>query len=407
MSLHLRRILRRAPVESLRAYLRSVSPQSFDEVDWSATRTELVDKLNEAIGNLGDLAQDRVYSDCDRVGQFVDEHGRRLLRGVLPEDQDGLAQFDELEDVTACSLFVLMHGDETFEKALSALYLQRLLNGRDWTGLDFVPDVKPRMLDAPSLDAFEARLRDIFASAGPVPRLHLDRFTRHDPDLAGDGVLDREQITIYIEATPETALAFSEQAQLVTNVVRPVREAALLFDATEGTLDVVAKGGGPDRRHDIAAAFVETMLAAGASLAGRARRTLALDILKTRPDLDILPEDHVQSVEVTRLVLGAPDSRSIVTIEVPGRHEEAARSDIYARAEGAFGRNGLPNRSGWRVRAAKLRIRFEPEAKKRRAKSVTFELKAPDKTNLRDQMERHRQIADVLLARWKLYEGAE
>ena len=48
--------------------------------------------------------------------------------------------------------------------------------------------------------------------------------------------------------------------------------------------------------------------------------------------------------------------------------------------------------------AAKLRVVFEPEKPKARAKSVTFVMKAPDRTNLRDQIELHRRIADTLLA---------
>ena len=53
--------------------------------------------------------------------------------------------------------------------------------------------------------------------------------------------------------------------------------------------------------------------------------------------------------------------------------------------------------------AAKLRVVFEPERKGRAEKRVMVELKAPDRSNLRDQTERHRLIAETLLARWGLY----
>lgn len=85
--------------------------------------------------------------------------------------------------------------------------------------------------------------------------------------------------------------------------------------------------------------------------------------------------------------------------------KKRAEADLYDRAERAFGRNGIPARTGWSVLSAKLRIVFEPEKPKTRPKSVTFELKWPDRTNLRDQIELHRQIADTLLARWGLYQG--
>ncbi|NQW10883.1 MAG: hypothetical protein HQ481_13510 [Alphaproteobacteria bacterium] len=406
MSIHLRKIIRKAPIDSLQAYFESLSPGISEGVDWKASRTELAGRLSISVNALDRVSRDRVFSDFDRIGQFMNEHGRRMLRGVLPVDPEILDQFDALEDVTGCALFVLLRGDDTFENALSSLYAQRLLNGRDWTGLDFGPAGGPRMLDTPSLEEFVARLREIFTLEGPPPRILVDRFTRREPDPAGVEMMEREQFTIYVEAEPETAFAFGEELELLTHVQRPVLEAAVLFDSQEKTLDVVARGGGTERRRQIAEAFVGMMLVPGAVLTGRARRTLALDVLKTRPDFETHPEDRVRSVEVTRLTLRAPDNGSIVTIEIPGRYGTAPGADIYDRAERAFGRNGLPGRATWCVVGAKVRITFEPEARKRRTKRVVFELKDPDKTNLRDQIELHSKIADVLLARWGLYEGS-
>lgn len=402
MSIHFHSVMLKAPVESLRAFFNDVAPVAFTEVDWCAPRRPLVDALTRTVLALEDVSRDRVYSDIDRVGQFMNEHGRRALRGVLPAAAELLDRFDALEDVTACAFFVMGYDGDVFDNALSALYAQRLLNGRDWTGLDFQPGVEPEVLrDAPTA-VFEERLRDIFAADGPAPRVAVDRFTRHEPDAAGTGMLSREQFTIYIEAAPETELAFTGGTKLEARIVRRVQEGALLFDAGERTLDVVAKGG-KDRRRRIADAFVGTMLAPGAALAQRSRRTLALDTLKQRPTFDLRVEDGVRSVEVTKLALGAPDFGAIATFEVSGRGQRHAGSDLYEQAECAFGRNGIPSRQGWPVLAAKLRIVFEPEKPKARAKSVTFELKAPDRTNLRDQIELHRRIADTLLARWGLY----
>lgn len=115
----------------------------------------------------------------------------------------------------------------------------------------------------------------------------------------------------------------------------------------------------------------------------------------------------MQSVKVARLVLGAPDFGAIATFEVSRSDQGHSGSDLYDRAERAFGRNGIPQREGWPVIAAKLRVRFAPEKPKGRAKSVTFEMKAPDRTNLRDQIELHRRIADSLLSRWGLYAPEE
>ena len=158
-------------------------------------------------------------------------------------------------------------------------------------------------------------------------------------------------------ADTKTMLTFEGKSGLETPLVRPVREAALMFDDQDGTLDIVASGGGKARRHAIAGAFIETMLASGAVLAGRARRTLALDVLKKRRDFPIHPEDHVRGVEVAKLVLGAPDFGSIVTFEV--RSRDVNPHNIYERTKREFGPSGIPGRQDTHVISAKRRIMFE------------------------------------------------
>jgi hypothetical protein len=318
------------------------------------------------------------------------------------DDQELLGAFDAMEDVTGCALLVMMRSAAAFENALSALYAQHLMNGRDWTGLDFEPGTELKVRPGAALSDFEQRVRTIFAADGPPPRLSVERFSRHEPDPAGAGTLAREQFTIFVEAPPETALAFAEGSTVEPRTVRPVREAAVIFDETERTLDVVARGGGKTRRREIAEAFAETMLVPGAAFLNRARRALALDRLKVRPMFDVRPEDGVRSVEVTKLALGAPDLGAIASFEVPVRGEQPHRQDIYERASEV---SELPNRPGWRVLSAKLRITFAPERRNARPKTVTFELKSPDRTNLRDQIELHRRIATTLLTRWGLYEA--
>ena len=149
--------------------------------------------------------------------------------------------------------------------------------------------------------------------------------------IGEDGGGLREQFTIYVETAPETTLTFADRATVEARIVRPVQEGALLFDPKERMLDIVAKGGGKARRRQIADAFVETMLVPGTALAERARRTLALDMLKHRPTFDVRPEDHVHSVKVARVVLGAPDFGAIATFEVSGSDQGRSGGDLYDR----------------------------------------------------------------------------
>lgn len=402
MSVDLDRFVRTTPLPTLRKYLADVARGAFESLNWKAPRASLATALSRAIEELPGPQRDKLLCDVDRVCQFEGAQARQVLRSVLP-DPNGLETFDALQDVSACALHVLMLREDIFENALAAVFAQRLLNGRYWTGFDFEPGPELALRQTASLVSFGEKLREIFGEDGPRPRVAVERFTRRDPDPAGTGgTLVRQQFTIYVEGAPEAMLAFAG-AHVQPQTVRPVHEAAILFDNEERLLDVVARGGGKMRRQAIADAFVSLMMAPGARLAARSRRTLSLDVLKRRPRFDWRLEDRIRSVDVSRLVMSAPDHGSIATFEVSAKVR--AEGDLYARAERAFGRDGLPARTGWTVRAAKLRITFEPETKTARAKTVTFEMKTPDRTNLRDQIEVHRRIADTLLARWGLYAG--
>jgi hypothetical protein len=194
-----------------------------------------------------------------------------------------------------------------------------------------------------------------------------------------------------------------ERTRPERKIVRPVHHAAIIVDCRERTLDIVASGGKNARRL-IAEAFVTTMLTPGSSMAPRARRTLALDRLKAPLAFPLIPEDCVERVEIIGLYLGSPDFRSTVSHDLKPDSVRGGAEDFHARAERDIG--GLL-RGPWRVLAGKVRITFLPERPKARRKSVTLELKLPDRTNLRDQIEHHRRIADVMLERWGLYAAAE
>lgn len=327
--------------------------------------------------------------------------GRRALRAVLSDDETRAA-FDAIEGVEGCALFVLTQLAEVFDHALALNFVDRRLNRRDWTGLEFALDLALVLQEGDALAELEARLPDLLAQNGPRPRIAIERFTRHDLEASTGLIRDREQFTIYVEGPPEAMTTFDEEAKPERRMVRRLHEAAIVLDVDQRTLDIVAKGGKETRRL-MAKCFVELMLAPGPTLAARARRTLALEKLKTQTVFALTPEDGVRQVEIIGLTLGAPDFGSIVTHELGTGTAGQAAGDFNSRAHREIG-NIL--RGPWRVLAAKIRITFEPEKEKARRKRVTLELRAPDRTNLRDQLEHHRRIADALLDRWGLYEGA-
>jgi hypothetical protein len=161
---------------------------------------------------------------------------------------------------------------------------------------------------------------------------------------------------------------------------------------------VVCKGGKPVRNR-IQRAFAHRLLGAPEALERVHRRTFDLDKLLRPIPFPTDPPDGIKSVRVTLLRLASLLSGyHRFTIEVGKDGEQ----DIYAVSARLFGANDPLQRAGWRVEQAKLRIIFRADPGRRRERRLTVELRAPNGSNLRDQMLRHQLIAEKYLARWGL-----
>ena len=402
MSFDLRRFLKRTPVSSLRAYFERCANGLDVHACWSLSPGKRVDSLVELILDLDEKRGARVWTDFERVSQFDGESGRKALRSVVSADSELGSVLDGLEDTYACGLHVLDVDPVAFDRALAVHYATRLRNGRDWSGTALSgtkPVVLKHWLEA--VGALTERLTEIFREElGNRRRLKVEKFSRREVDPGTNDIRELVQFTVYLEGLPQTTMVFDEDTEVVRQTIHPVAEAAIVLDPKERTLDITGKGG-KERRLLIANTFVEAMIEGGGDVGIRARRALSLDKLKTRPMFAILPEDRVQRVDVERLCLRAPGATGgLVTID---RRNTDGGEDLYACAEHWFGAKGLPGSIGWQILAASLRIAFEPDQESRHEKRILVELKAPDRSNLREQTKRHRLIADTLLRRWGLY----
>ena len=117
-------------------------------------------------------------------------------------------------------------------------------------------------------------------------------------------------------------------------------------------------------------------------------RAFLLQRLKDRIPFPSDPADGIKSVSVTLLRLqdttGGP---GWVTLET----NDSDRADIHKLSERWFGDADPLHHVNWRVTHAKLRITFHAEAGQTRGKIITIELRAPNHSNLKEQV-RHHQI---------------
>jgi hypothetical protein len=205
------------------------------------------------------------------------------------------------------------------------------------------------------------------------------------------------QYTVYSEGLPVSDLVF-EGDEPTRQTRRPVVEAAIWYDPVARTLDVVAAGGKVVRAR-IAELFANSVLGLKDKISPVAMRRYTLDRLKRPFTGETDPSDGIRSVKVVLLRL-APVSGGYcrVTIEVyPSDH-----MDICARSEQLFGDADPLRWPQWHITQTKLRIVFHPEASSKRDKIVTLELRAPNGSNIREQIRQHQTISQKYLPRWEL-----
>lgn len=398
MSFDLLRFLKRVPASSLQSYF---SQRLSSPVDWSLPTGHLATAIIDAVAGLAPLERAAVYAELERVGQFDVETGHRCLRSVV-RGEEALATFDSLEGIEACALHLLLADPDGFEQAAAFHYATRLRNGRDWSPLELPGNGALRLtLTDFVIDTFRSRLEEIFkVDAGGSRRVKVETSQHRLADPTTGEPIDQVQFTVYVEQPPESVPTFDNALEIVRTTIHRLSEAALVVEPGSRSLDVVAKASAETRRA-IADAFVATVVEGGAGLVPKARRSLALHRLRRPLPLPLTPADRVRSATVETLWLLAP-GKGAGTLMLEKRAQ--GDDDLYAAIARWFPNMRYPDRSGWRIKKAKLRVEFEPEGDRRRGKRVIVELTAPDRTNLRDQTRYHRLIAETLLDRWGLYE---
>lgn len=401
----LRRFLNNTPPEYIQRFLKSFSRIGWEDIDWTAKPRSRTDQLERAVRNTTEKIEPLITATIEQIEKIADETGRRSLRDVLDPEEHDLEAFDQLPDPRACAIWVLQISTDLFERALEIDYASRKRTPKFWSGfiLDGNPPL-PEAFDGRRHVEFETDVQNIFASsAGLRGSSHIEWFRRMTTDpLTGE----RHwcvQATMYQEGTPRSEPVISEPKGLEHVIRAPLIEGAIVFDGEAGTIDVVARGGKRVHRK-IAESFGSRILDLDSDM--RLLETRALDLTKLARDrpLEIRAEDGIDGVEVSMLRLASTSGDPMMLTIETGSAGIIDEGDIYERMRREFGSPELSSRPSWRIVKAELRFTLTPKAGRSRGKILRVQLSLPNRTNLRQNTEIERRIAEKLLERWGLYE---
>jgi hypothetical protein len=397
MGFNLKRFLRRTPPAALRQYFdaRRLSIN----IDWDKPTNAQLEALFQTINALP--PRDVVLADFEQIELLCNPIGQRAIQSLVARNgriRSALqcAQSDEARGIT-----LLVEAATLFEQALMAAYADNLRYGRSWSAFNLqstaLRDTRRR-----ELKTLEAGIAAALVRAdGTIGKLKVDSFERASISERGEPGGLNTQWTIYSEGLPVSDLVF-EGDEPTRQTRYPVFEAAIWYDPADRTLDVVAAGGTPVRAK-IAELFARNVLGLVDKVSPVATRRFTLDLLKRPFIAETDTSDGIRSVKVVLLRLAPASGDGGVTVDV----DPNGTTEIWTFSERQFGVGDPLQFPDWRITQAKIRIVFYPDAGRTRDKTVTIELRAPNGSNLREQIRQHQIISQKYLLRWGLVADPE
>jgi hypothetical protein len=400
MSFSLPRFVRRTPPSTLSLYFSARRIALPDEFDWDGRRRTFPGALHKAIEGLPTIDLERVFEDLERIDLLCDPIGQKALQSLIAHDRALLNRLQSADSDETRGVLVLLENEALFDHALAVSYADRLRNGRSWSAFS-IPGPATATGDLERLKEWEVNIAAVLTQFdGTGRKIKIDSFKRTSPGRDGNPTVPTIHHSIYAEGLPESHLEF-EREEPKRRTRRPVHEGAISYDPERRVLDVIARGG-KSVREKLAQSYAQHVLGLTDGLRPILLRSFNLERLKRPILFPTDSADGVKSINVTLLRLqDMSDRYGRVTIEI----DDPGRTDIHAVGDQWFRDADPLKRPDWHVIAAKLKIVFFAETSGRRDKTITIELRAPNGSNLREQIRHHQIISEKYLERWGLIAG--
>jgi hypothetical protein len=310
--------------------------------------------------------------------------------------------FDQLAGgMETAAVWLALQSDELFEHCLSALHVDQGLNKRSWKAFRVRrPNGMAVSFEPSLLRRFEGLVRGAiraspsFDSPGNLETHHFSRVVFPEQTHSRRTL---EQVTIFAEARVITEDVFVE-TRVQTQVRAKVDNISVIFDRERNELDVVTIGG---RRfiEDVAEAFFAAFSNRNPALEPLIRREVNFTKLLRpfKPTLD--DPSRFMRAKVDEIRLLSPGG-GLYTFDA--RKHRETDLDVYDIARNDFGDQSPFKHYGWTVVGARVVLFAPPSKPHLKPRMRTVELKPNGRTNLREQDDTDRYIADELFMGWGL-----
>jgi len=373
----LKALFRKTPPETLQTFFADRAPEM--PVDWSLMDGKLANCIDDALHSLPDDQEDGLRAELELIQELSGTDGwtaiEQLCRALgieIPEDGGA-------EDA---AFFIAIEHPSQMDRVSAAHSRTRKFGGQQWAAFrlesgTFSPNA---VADLTKRHAFvEAALK---AKGFDLSRnFEADWFAVSRRDELTDTPIEVTFLTLYLQerSTNElTVVGTSFQRALTPRVA----EMIVTVNPHHQEIEVSVKGGWKTQKA-VADAFTEQFLDGSAEPIRIEQREVDFDVFKRKPDLSIWPEDRINAASIVKLEFTSDHLKT--KFEHPS--EDSA---IYDLIEGQFA-------------AATIKITRDREF----GKTLTIDLRWPNKTTLPNQTEEDRKLSYTLLERWGILPNDE
>lgn len=397
MAIDIPRLIAGSDHDLIRDLLYALAPEEAVRIDWNQGGRSLGLAVQEAVSENA-----TAWVRLQQIAGLALHGSKPTVRSVLYHDRAFRYEFDQLVGgMETAAVWLALQSDELFEYCLSALHVDQGLNRRSWKAfrvrrpngmtLSFEPERQTRFEE---LVRYAIRASPSFDSPGNLETHHFSRVVFPEQTHSRRSL---EQVTVFAEARMITEEVFVE-TRVQTQVREKVDSISVIFDRERNELDVVTIGG---RRfiEDVAEAFLAAFSNLNPALEPLIRREVNFAVLSCpfRPALE--DQSRFMRAKIDEIRVLSPGG-GLYTFDA--RKHRDTDLDVYDIARNDFGDQSPFEHDGWTVVGARV-ILFAPPSKPHlKPKIRVVELKPNGRTNLREQDDTDRYIADELFTGWGL-----
>jgi hypothetical protein len=380
--------VRRTSPKALQDYLGAKAPKVEAQIDWGQPAAKVRKALIDCLHQLPRHDRAPIVRDWERVAELTDDLGHDAILRAFSDDREEIIQkFEGLKGAHDRALWLFLNKPRDFKRAEEIAFARYYrMNKRYWDG--FVGPRNATLARGQERQFRDAIRRYYVAADGSGDKIEVDLFQHAQDDVW--------QVTMYLADLVQIGLEFVD-GKLTSRERQLAKEAAISYCPSDGSIDVIAPGGGAARRA-VAALFVEHLLQSEDPVEDVVLREYDLSSLRGPRRFEVDPEDRIHHVEIRMLRLEPKDGKGgRVAFERTPNQEQS----IYARTGEMLG-GAVAVLSGFEITRARISVVFMSKRGLGPGRPCTFELAYPNGCTLKDHNRSERLILEKYLTKWRL-----